>query len=126
MPGVDIKGLPQMEPPNRLGVAVASERVPVRGDLPVSVPGGKLVVVGTGDMISNARITNTGAEEFFLDAVNWTIGRDVALNVPARPIERFSLSLSAGELAHLRYTLMLALPGIAALLGIAVYWARRT
>ena len=125
-PGVDIKGMPQMDPPNRLGVAVASERVPVRGDLPSSIPGGKLVVVGTGDMISNARITNTGAEEFFLDAVNWTVGRDVALNVPARPIERFSLSLSAGELARLRYTLMLALPGIAALLGIAVYWARRT
>ncbi len=124
-PGVDIKGLPQMDPPNRLGVVVVSERVPVRGDLPFSVPGGKLVVVGTGDMISNARITNTGAEGLFLGAVNWTVGRDVALNVPARPIERFSLSLSASELTHLRYTLMLALPGIAALLGIAVYWSRR-
>jgi hypothetical protein len=76
-------------------------------------------------MISNARIQNPGAEGLFLGAVNWTVGRDIALNVPARPIERFSLSLSAGELARLRYTLMLALPGIAALLGIAVYWARR-
>ena len=57
--------------------------------------------------------------------MNWTVGRDIALNVPARPIERFSLSLSSGDLARLRYTLMLALPGIAALLGIAVYWARR-
>jgi hypothetical protein len=124
-PGVDIKGLHRMDPPDRLGVAVASERIPVRGDLPSSVPGGKVVVVGTGDMISNARITNSGSEEFFLGAVNWAVGRDVSLNVPARPIERFSLSLSAGELAHLRYTLMLALPGIAALLGIGVYWARR-
>jgi hypothetical protein len=97
----------------------------VRGDLPFSVPGGKLVVVGTGDMISNARISTTGDEQFFLGEVNWTVGRDASLNVPARPIERFSLSLSAGELARLRYTLMLALPGIAALLGIAVYWARR-
>jgi hypothetical protein len=123
--GLDIKGLPQMDPPNRLGVAVASEKVPVRGDLPSSVPRGRIVVIGTGDMISNARITNTGAELLFLGAVNWTIGRDMALNVPARPIERFSLSLSAGDLARLRYTLMLALPGIAALLGIAVYWARR-
>jgi hypothetical protein len=114
-----------MDPPDRLGIAVASERVPVRGDLPFSVPGGKLVVVGTGDMISNARISTTGDEQFFLGAVNWTVGRDASLNVPARPIERFSLSLSAGELARLRYTLMLALPGIAALLGIAVYWARR-
>ena len=124
-PGTDIKGLPQMDPPDRLGVAVASERIPVRGDLPFSVPGGKLVVVGTGDMISNARFSTTGEEQFFLGAVNWTVGRDASLNVPARPIERFSLSLSAGDLARLRYTLMLALPGIAALLGIAVYWARR-
>ena len=114
-----------MDPPNRLGVAVASERVPVRGDLPSSIRGGKIVVVGTGDMISNARVTSAGALSLFMGAVSWTVGRDIALNVPARPIERFSLSLSAGDLAHLRYTLMLALPGIAALLGIAVYWARR-
>jgi hypothetical protein len=123
--GLDIKGLPQMDPPNRLGVAVSSEHVPVRGGLPSSVPGGKLVVIGTGDMISNARVTDPGALGLFLGAVNWTVGRDVSLNVPARPIERFSLSLSAGDLARLRYTLMLALPGIAALLGIGVYWARR-
>ncbi|HZZ20391.1 MAG TPA: GldG family protein [Opitutaceae bacterium] len=125
IPGLDIKGLPQMDPANALGIAVSSERVPVRGGLTSSVPGGKIVVFGTGDLISNARITDTGTMALFLGAVNWTVGRDASLNVPARPIERFSLSLSAGELAHLRYTLMLALPGIAALLGIAVYWARR-
>jgi hypothetical protein len=124
-PGVDLKGLPRMDPPDRLGIAVASERVAVRGNLPFSVAGGRLVVVGTGDMISNARIANAGSEGLFLGAVNWTIGRDAALNVPARPIDRFQLSLSAGELTRLRYTLLLVLPGIAALLGITVYWARR-
>ena len=124
-PGIDIKGVPHIDPVNRLGIAVASERVAVRGDLPFSVKGGRIVVVGTGDMISNARITNTGAEMMFLSAVNWMVGRDAALNVPSRPIDRFQLSLSAGELARLRYSLMLALPGIAALLGIGVYWARR-
>lgn len=124
--GVDLKGMEQMDPPNRLGIAVASEKVGVRGSLPFSVPGGRVVVIGTGDMISNARIANTGAAELFLGAVNWTVGRDTALNVPSRPINRFQLSLSAGDLARLRYTLMLALPGLAALLGIAVYWTRRT
>ena len=124
--GVDIKGLPNMDPPDRLGIAVASEKVAVRGSLPFSVPGGRIVVIGTGDMISNARIANTGSEGLFLGAVNWTVGRDTALNVPSRPINRFQLSLSAGELARLRYTLMLALPGVAALLGIGVYWTRRS
>lgn len=125
-PGIDLKGLPQMDPPNRLGIAVASERVGVRGDLPFSVPGGRIVVFGTGDMISNARITNAGSLAMFLGAVNWTVGRDAVLTVPPRPIERFQLSLGAGELARMRYALMLVLPGIAALLGIAVYWVRRT
>jgi ABC-type uncharacterized transport system involved in gliding motility auxiliary subunit len=124
-PGIDIKGLPRIDPADRLGVAVASERVPVSGDLLFSVKSGKLVVIGTGDMISNARVSMTGNFQLFLGMINWTVGRDASLNVPARPIERFSLSLSAGDLARLRYTLMLALPGIAALLGMAVYWARR-
>ena len=87
-PGLDIRGLPQMDPANRLGVAVASERVPVRDDLPSSIRGGKIVVVGTGDMISNSRVNNAGSLGLFLGAVNWTVGRDIALNVPARPIER--------------------------------------
>ena len=119
------RAFPPWTPRTALGWPSPPSEVPVRGGLPFSVPGGKLVVFGTGDMISNARITDTGTLALFLGAVNWTVGRDVSLIVPARPIERFSLSLSAAELARLRYTLMLALPGIAALLGISVYWARR-
>jgi len=123
--GVDIKGLPQMDPANRLGVAVASERTTVRGNLPFSVPAGRLVVFGTGDLISNARITNPGTLPIFLGAVNWAAGRDRQLNIPPRPVDKFQLSLSAGELARLRYMLMLALPGAAGLLGLVVYWTRR-
>ena len=123
--GVDIRGLQQIDPPGRLGVAVASERVGARGDLPFSVPGGRIVVVGSGDLISNARIVNQGTELFFLGAVDWTVGRDTPLNAPARPIERFQLSLSAAELARLRYLLMLGLPAAFGVLGFGVYLARR-
>jgi hypothetical protein len=124
-PAVDVRGRPDMDPPNQLGLAVASERVAVRGNLPFSVPVGRLVAIGTGDLISNQRIANPGAEALLLGAVNWTVGRETQLNVPARPIERFQLSLSAGDFLRLRYTLMLALPGATALFGLAVYWARR-
>lgn len=123
--GVDLRGGPELDPPNRLGLAVASERVAVRGNLPFSVPVGRLVAIGTGDLISNQRIVNAGAETLLLGAVNWTVGRETQLNVPARPIERFQLSLSAGDFQRLRYALMLALPGAVALFGLAVYWARR-
>lgn len=125
-PGVDIRPIPGMQPRDRLGVVVASERVSVRDNLPFSVRGGRIVVFGTGDLIANNRIADYANLSFFLSAVNWTVDRDAQFNIPARPIERFQLSLSAGELSRLRYTLLLALPCIAGALGLLVYWARRT
>jgi hypothetical protein len=41
-------------------------------------------------------------------------------------VERFQLTLSAADFSRLRYTLLLALPGAALLLGLLVYWTRRT
>jgi hypothetical protein len=122
----NIHPLRGMDPPDTLGVIVASERVTARDNLPFSVRGGRLVVFGTGDLVSNTRIGLVGNLDVFLAAVNWTVDRDSQLNIPSRPIERFQLSLSAGDLLNLRYTLLLALPAGAALLGLLVYWTRRS
>ncbi len=122
--GVDIEGLPYLDPPNRLGLVVASERVGARDNLSFSVPRGRLVVFGTADIITNNRLANRGNQSIFLNAVNWTVDRDTQLNIPARPIERFQLSLSEQTMLKLRYSLLFILPGTAALLGLAVYWTR--
>ena len=121
----NIRPLAGMSPPDRLGVIVASERVGVRDKLPFSVRGGRLVVFGTGDLVANTRLTVAGNWNVFLGAVNWCVDRESQLNIPARQIQRFQLSLSAGSLLNLRYTLLLALPAGAALLGLLVYWTRR-
>jgi hypothetical protein len=125
-PGVDIRPVPGMEPRDRLGVVVASERVAVRDNLPFSVRGGRLIVFGTADLIANNRIAIVDNQNIFLGAVNWTVDRDANFSMPARVIERFQLSLSASELTRLRYSLLLALPGAAAFLGLIVYWTRRS
>jgi hypothetical protein len=124
-PGIDTRPLPGMDPPDRLGVIVASERLGVRDNLPFSVRGGKLVVFGTGDLVANARIDH-GNFAIFLNAVNWTVDRDRQLSIPPRPIERFQLTISAADFTRLRYALLLLLPGGAMLLGLLVYWTRRT
>jgi hypothetical protein len=118
--------LPGLEPAHQLGVAVASERVSVRDNLPFSVRGGRLVVFGTGDLASNQRIGSSGNIHVVLGAVNWATDRDRQLSVPARPIERFQLALSASDFMRLRYALLLGLPGATLLLGLLVYWTRRT
>ena len=123
-PGIDTRPLAGMDPPDRLGVAVASERLAVRDNLPFSVRGGKLVVFGTGDLVSNSRI-DQGNFAVFLNAVNWSVDRDKQLSIPPRPVERFKLSISAADFTRLRVALLLVLPGAAMLLGLIVYWTRR-
>ena len=122
----DIRPLKGIPPADQLSVVVASERTSVRDNLPFSVRGGRLVVFGTGDLISNQRVTYAGNWPTFLGAVNWTVDRDHQLSVPARPIERFQLALSADAFMKLRYALVLGLPGATLLLGLIVYWTRRS
>ena len=117
-PGQDLKG------PDGLGVMVISERLKP-SNLPHSVPGGRLAVFGTADLITNNRLINRGNFPLFLNTVNWAVDRDTQLNVPPRQIERFQLSLSQEELGRLRLGLFFIVPGAVALLGLIVYWTRR-
>jgi hypothetical protein len=123
-PGIDTRPMLGMDPPDRLGLIVASERLAVKDNLPFSVRGGKLVVFGSGDLAANSRI-DQGNFSIFLNAVNWAVDRDRQLSIPPRPIERFQLTLSAAAFAKLRYSLLLGLPGGTLLLGLLVYWTRR-
>ena len=123
--GVDIRPLPGAEPPGRLGIAVVSEPVTVLDNLNFTVPRGRLLVFGTGDLIDNVRFANAGVLGILMGAVNWMVDRTTQLKVAPHPIQRFELSLSERELSNLRYSLLFALPGAAALLGLIVYWTRR-
>jgi hypothetical protein len=124
--GFDVRNdRPGLEPNGHLAIAMASERVSARAGLDFSVRGGRLVVFGTGDLIANNRISGAANLNIILGAVNWTVDRDTQFNIPVRPIDRFSLSLSAGDLARLRRSLLFILPGAALILGLFVYWTRR-
>lgn len=114
--GQDLKG--------ELGVMVISERLKP-SNLDLSVKGGRLAVMGAADLVSNDRIINIGNLTLFLATVNWAVEREIELNIPVRPIERFQLALSAEELVRLRLGLLLGLPGLVAAFGLVVYWTRR-
>ncbi|CAM2903901.1 GldG family protein [Rariglobus hedericola] len=114
--------------PGRVIVVTASERLPSRKILNTpdfSVPSGRLVAYGSADWIANGRLGVIGNLSFFLSAVNWATDRDIDFKVPARPIAKFQLSLSEEQLQRLRYSLIFALPGLAAVIGLIVYWTRR-
>ena len=111
----------------RLAIAMACERVQVRDNLRFSVRGGRLVVIGCSDLAVNGRISGSpGNLALLLNAVNWTVDRDAQLAILPRPIDKFQLSLSQQQLSRLNLALLFGVPGLAALLGIAVYWTRRS
>lgn len=116
---------PETDLPGRLAVGTASERTTATGDLPFSVRGGRLVLFGGADWVANGRLAAGGNLSLILASVNWLVDRDTQLNIRARPIERFQLSLSQQQLSRLRYLLLGGLPGVIAVLGFLVYWTRR-
>ncbi|HTJ79159.1 MAG TPA: GldG family protein [Rariglobus sp.] len=113
-------------PGGDLVVVTSSERVTPKGNLDFSVPGGRVVAFGSADWIANTRLGVIGNLTLFMSAIDWATDRNADLSVPVRPINKFQLSLSQGQLRHLRYSLFFLLPGAAALLGAIVYWTRRS
>ena len=115
----DFRGNPDLH------VAAVSERV-TAANLPFNVRGGRLVIFGTADLFANNRLGALGNNALALAAVNWAVDRDAQINIPPRPLEKFQLTLSQTELGKLRLGLLLIVPGALALLGLIVYWTRRS
>lgn len=115
-PLIDLKG------PVRLGAI--SERK-VDSSLGISIPGGRLVVLGTSNFITNDRIQASGNLFFILNAINYAIDRVAQLNIPPRPIRKVKLDLSIEELLVSRYLIWLGPPLVVGFLGLLVYLVRR-
>lgn len=104
-------------------VAAVSERK-IDSRLGVSLTGGRIIVVGSGDLASNSQLSNGGNKTFLLNAVNWLIERDFTVNVPPRPIADFVLTASMPDLMRVALWFSL-IPIVIALFGLFVAFVRR-
>ena len=110
--------------PGPVSVVVVSERS-ISSDLGIDIPGGRLVVFGTSDLITNSRLTASANLTLFLNTVNWSLDRNNLLSISPKPIEKLHITLSQEEMNKLSMALLLILPGCTALLGLIIYWLRR-
>ena len=115
--GVDLKG--------PVSIAVVSERS-ISSDLGIDIPGGRLVVFGTSNMITNSRLNVLGNFTLMLNTINWTLDRNNLLSIAPRPIDRLHITLSQEEMKKLRLALWFLLPGCTAIFGTFIYWLRRS
>lgn len=115
-PDIDIAG--------PISIGAISERQ-VDSSLGISLPGGKLIVLGTSNFISNQRIQSSGNLQLLLNAINYSIDRQARLNIPPRPIRKVKLDLSIEQRQLARYLIWFGPPAIIGLLGLLVYLSRR-
>lgn len=105
-------------------LAAVSERT-AGTRLGVSIPGGRLVVIGSGELATNAQLENGGNKPFLLNTVNWLIDRDVMLNIPPRPISEFRLKATPPDLEHVGWNFLFFPIGLAFFGLLVFYWRKR-
>ena len=109
--------------PGPLPLGMAASRV--RGnDLGLTIPGGRLVVFGDENFAANSRFNRLGNSKLAVNAVNWMFDEDSMLNIPARQLESYSLTLSMNEIAGLGWRFMV-LPAAILAISLFVWLARR-
>ncbi|MCQ4165754.1 GldG family protein [Tahibacter harae] len=85
----------------------------------------RAAVIGDGDFLSNQFLANGGNRDLGLRLFNWLLADDSLIQLPPRePADRL-LQLSPGRTTLIGVGLLLALPGLLALIGGLTAWRRR-
>jgi ABC-type uncharacterized transport system involved in gliding motility auxiliary subunit len=103
--------------------AMISERK-VSPQLGFDIRGGRLIVFGLGDLISNHRINSVGNQILFFNTVNWCLDQKSLLGIRPRKIKKFKLSIEQQKQIQLTL-ILLCIPGTLVLIGIVVFWIRK-
>ncbi len=87
---------------------------------------GRIVVVGDAEWVSNSRLTLMFNEDLALNMVGWLTGDNaetIAIRPRARRASRISLTQDEGWAVF--YAVVLLLPELVLLAGLAIWWRRR-
>lgn len=92
-------------------------------DTRVQIDSGRMVVVANSDFINSDALTEANVD-FVLSCFNWLLNREDLIGIAPKPTRAFSLSLSDDQLQSIAVLVLVAIPSIAAFLGI-ISWIKR-
>jgi ABC-type uncharacterized transport system involved in gliding motility auxiliary subunit len=85
----------------------------------------RLVVVGDSDFASNSQLQNVPNATFLANSLNWLVERETLVGIPPKAPEQVRLSLTRSQLSRIFWLVLVVLPGLALVAGVAVYYRRR-
>jgi ABC-type uncharacterized transport system involved in gliding motility auxiliary subunit len=109
----------EVDTPGPVSLGVAAE---AQGD---DEPAWRLVAIGDSDFVVNDQLANAGNRTLAMNAINWLVEREQALGIAPRQPEQVQLYLSAGQMRLVTLVSLVALPGLAVLIGVVVWLRRR-
>jgi ABC-type uncharacterized transport system involved in gliding motility auxiliary subunit len=102
------------------------EAPPPTAPKPANPKGPRLVVIGDSDFAGTQLLrANVGNAVFLSNSLNWLVDRPQLLAIPPKKTEQVHLSLTGPEIRAVYLLSLLALPGLAVILGGVVYFKRR-
>jgi ABC-type uncharacterized transport system involved in gliding motility auxiliary subunit len=91
--------------------------------------GGRLVVFGDTDFVSNGVLSSVGGEfgnaNLFLSAVNWLTEDEDLIAINSTQVESRPIILASPQLRLILYSSVILLPLAILALGIATWWSNR-
>jgi ABC-type uncharacterized transport system involved in gliding motility auxiliary subunit len=108
--------LDEADAPGPVNVAISAEN---------TATGGRLVVVGDVNMLTNNGSRFNANSLFFTNAMNWLAGDEAALELTPRETINRSINLQQSDLALVQVLSCLIGPSLVGLIGLVVWYTRR-
>jgi ABC-type uncharacterized transport system involved in gliding motility auxiliary subunit len=87
---------------------------------------GRIVVIGDSDFARNRYVSEFYNADLFLNTVNWLVGEESFITID-RKLPRASMAvLTSQQFQTFRYLALFVAPELILLIGIAIWWRRRT
>lgn len=85
----------------------------------------KIAVIGDGDVAANEYLSILGNERLVVNTINWLMGADDRLDLPAATYELPMVNLTNRQMQFTFLISTVLMPGLFILAGIGVWWVRR-
>jgi len=112
-------------PPGPFYIGVSIEKGG-SGDQRVQMNSARMVLVSNSTFIQdNALTQEQQALDFISGSVNWLLSREQLIGIAPKVPKALTFSLSDTALGNMRWIILVMIPLIPAVLGVAVWWQRR-
>jgi ABC-2 type transport system permease protein len=123
--GSRIRVSPERDRRGPISLALASERYQPEAGVGQAPKTGRLVVIGDSDWLSNRYIDLAGNLDLFLNSIDWLAGRQDLISVRPKVTDVRRMNLTRSQAKGVFWFSVLAMPGLAMLLGTGAIIRRR-